>query len=81
MPEFLKIENVPGWVKNTSNKAVLNSDLNALAQYKITKQKNIELNNLKSNVDSLSSDISGIKSEISELKGLLLDFMKNSNNK
>jgi hypothetical protein len=38
--ERLKIKDAPGWVKDSSSKAVLNSDLSALEQRKLNKKKN-----------------------------------------
>lgn len=81
MNELLKIENAPGWVKNTENKAVLNSDLAALQQHKINKQKNIKIDSMEHTVKNLNDEISEIKNDILTIKDILVEFIKNSNNK
>lgn len=79
--ELLKIENAPGWVKSTDNKAVLNTNKTALEEYKIKKQKSAEINIMKSDLNYIKDDIDTLKSEFTELKSLLIDFIRNSHNK
>jgi archaellum component FlaC len=79
--DILKVENAPGWVKNTNNKAVLNSNLTALQEHKANKLKNTQIHTMKSEVEELKSDISDIKQEFSELKHILIQFMNSNQNK
>jgi hypothetical protein len=81
MSELLKIDNVPGWVKNDSNKAILNTDKIALQEYKLKKQKDIQFNSTISDVTELKKDISDIKSEFCELKQLLIQIINSNQNK
>lgn len=81
MADLLKIENVQGWVKNSETKAVLNIDKTALQEYKLKKQKHQEINMMKTDLDYIKDDVDSLKSEISEIKSLLIDFIKNSQNK
>ena len=75
MSEFRKIEDSPGWVKNMSNRAVLNSNLEALNQHKLNKQKNLEFNEMQNEVKNLKTDIEELKSNISDIKQLLIEFV------
>lgn len=77
MTKHLKIENAPGWVKNPTNKAILNSDISALQEYKIKKQKNLKINNIESEVDEIKSQVIDLKNDVQEIKDLLLQFIKN----
>jgi hypothetical protein len=78
---MLKVENAPGWVKNTNNKAVLNSNLTALQEHKANKIKNTQLHTMKAEVEELKSDISDIKQEFTELKSILIQFINSNSNK
>ena len=75
MSEFRKIEDSPGWVKNMSNMAVLNSNLEALNQHKLNKQKNLEFNEMQNEVKTLKTDIEELKSNLSDIKQLLIEFV------
>lgn len=76
MSEIRKVENSPGWVKNMSNKAILNSNLEALNQHKLNKQKNFEFNAMQKEITNLKTDIDELKSNISDIKQLLIEFAK-----
>lgn len=79
--DLVKVENAPGWVKSSENKAVLNTNKSALVEYKIKKQKSAEINKMKSDVDCIKDDMDSLKSEVTEIKCLLIDFIRNSHNK
>jgi hypothetical protein len=81
MTTNLKIENTPGWVKNPTNKAILNSDITALQEYKLKKQKNIKINTIESEVDDIKSQIKDLNHDIKEIKDILLQFIQNKNEK
>lgn len=81
MSELLKIDNVPGWVKNNSNKAILNTDKIALQEYKLKKQKDIQFSSVVNDVSELKQNISEIKSEFCELKQLLIQIINSNQNK
>ena len=75
MSEFRKIEDSPGWVKNMSNRAVLNSNLEALNQHKLNKQKNLEFNEMQNEVKNLKTNIEELKGDITDIKQLLVQFI------
>ena len=79
METLENVENNPGWVKSKETKAVLNSDLAALNQYKINKQKNIQVVSMQTEVGNLKNEISNIKSDVSDIKNLLLQILNNTN--
>jgi len=57
------------FVRDTLSKAVLNTDVNALEQYKITRDQRLQEQNILQNcVD----DISSLKDDMTEIKNLLL---------
>ena len=76
--ELVKVENAPGWVKSSSNKAVLNTDKSALEQRKQNKRKSIQLNSLEEDFGNLKTELNELKSEIKDIKYILLQFI-NSN--
>jgi hypothetical protein len=76
MTKNLKIENVPGWVKNPTNKAILNSDLSALQEYKLKKQKNLKINTIEVEVDGIKSQVEDLKNDVNEIKNILLQFIQ-----
>jgi len=57
------------FVRDTSSKAVLNTDITALEAYKMTRDKRLQEQNILQNcVD----DISSLKDDMIEIKNLLL---------
>lgn len=77
---MLKVENAPGWVKDPSNKAVLNTDLSALEQRKLDKKKNTQINIMESDIRNVKTELSDLKSEITDIKTILLEFINSKNN-
>ena len=57
------------FVRDTLSKAVLNTDINALEQYKFAREQRLQEQNILQNcVD----DISSLKDDMTEIKNLLL---------
>jgi hypothetical protein len=82
MTENIKVENNPGWVKNSRNKAVLNTDLSALEQRRQNKKKIDHINSLERDLSNVKLELNDLKnelkSEIKDIKDILLQFI-NSN--
>jgi uncharacterized protein (DUF342 family) len=76
--ERLKIKDTPGWVKDLSSKAVLNSDLSALEQRKLNKKKNIQINNITEDLSNVKSELETLRTDIKDIKDILLQFVKSS---
>jgi hypothetical protein len=77
MLDFRKIEDSPGWIKNMENKAILNSNLEALKQHKINKQKKLQFDTMQNDVNNLKNDIQELKCDLSDIKQLLIQFVSN----
>jgi hypothetical protein len=78
--ERLKIKDAPGWVKDSSSKAVLNSDLSALEQRKLNKKKNIQINNITEDLSNVKSELETLRTDIKDIKDILLQFIKPNGN-
>ena len=62
------------FVRDTLSKAVLNTDVNALEQYRVARDKRLQEQNILQNcVD----DISSLKDDVTEIKNLLLKLSEN----
>ena len=61
---YAKVKDAPGYVRDMQNNAVLNADVSALQAYKRKRDKQREIN------DSIS-DINTMKQDINELKTLM----------
>ena len=57
------------FVRDNLSKAVLNTDINALEQYKLTRNKRLEE---QSTLQTCVDDISNLKNDMTEIKNLLL---------
>jgi hypothetical protein len=57
------------FVRDNLSKAVLNTDINALEQYKLTRNKRLEE---QSTLQTCVDDISNLKNDMKEIKNLLL---------
>jgi hypothetical protein len=73
--ETIKVKDAPGWVKDPSSKAILNSDKSSLEQYKINKRKNMLINNMENDLVNVKSEIKDLKSDIKDIKNILLQFI------
>ena len=62
------------FVRDTLSKAVLNTDVNALEQYKITRDQRLQEQNILQNC---VEDISSLKDDMQEIKNLLLKISEN----
>jgi len=58
---------VNGIYRNFENKALLNKDNDALCAYKKIKQKNNELEYMKSKVNNLDEEIKGVKNLLNQI--------------
>lgn len=65
MTEYLKIEDAPDLVKDTSSGAVLNTNVQALEAYRKRREK---LNK----VDTLENKVASLEDTINELKSLVI---------
>ncbi len=62
------------FVRDTLSKAVLNTDVNALEQYRVARDKRLQEQNILQNcVD----DISSLKDDMNEIKNLLIKLSEN----
>jgi len=68
---LIKLEDENSFQKNIMNKALINTDLVALNEYKNKK-------NLVTRVNGLSEEINNMKSDIADIKSLLIQLV-NSN--
>lgn len=73
--EKVKVKDAPGWVKDSSSKAVLNTDLSALEQRKQDKKKTNQINSLEMDVSEVKTELNELKSEIKDIKDILLQFI------
>ena len=62
------------FVRDTLSKAVLNTDKNALEQYKIARDQRVQDQNILNNC---VSDINILKDDMQEIKNLLLKMSEN----
>ena len=69
--QYLKIEDNPNLVRDKTNNAVLNTDMDALQKYKM--KRNIERQR--------DSEISELKTEMSEIKSLLYQLVNKEGSK
>lgn len=64
MNNLLKIENEPSYVKDEYSNAILNTDLNSLADYK-NRKKNVQLiKDMQLEINSLKHEIETIKTHL-----------------
>lgn len=73
--EKLKIKDAPGWVKDPTTKAVLNSDISALQAHKANRKKNILINSMENDLNGVKTEIEELKSDIKDIKDILLQFI------
>jgi hypothetical protein len=66
---FVKLEGEDRFVKNVQNRALLNTDIAGLKDYKNKKE-------LTRQVNDISGEINNMKSEMSEIKSLLQQLVK-----
>jgi len=62
--------------RDRSSKAILNTDMNSLLQYKIQKRKISDINKSRNEIALIRDEVDSIKSDLSEIKQLLLQITK-----
>ena len=62
------------FVRDTLSKAVLNTDINALEQYKFARDKRVQEQSV---IQNCVDDISSLKDDMKEIKNLLLKISEN----
>jgi len=69
---YKRIEGEAFWVKDTTNGAILNTDIDGLEAYKKMRDaKNAQRNKL----EQLNKEVTNLKDDINEIKGLLLNMV------
>jgi hypothetical protein len=70
-------EPVRGFTERDRNsKAILNTDIDSLLQYKIQKRKNSDINKSRNEITLIRGEVDQIKSDLGEIKNLLLKITK-----
>jgi hypothetical protein len=70
MVDFAKVQDSPGFVRDMSNKALLNSDSSAVLSYKKQRER-------RNDINEAMADINKLKNEMSDIKGLLMQLLQN----
>ena len=70
MVDFAKVQDSPGFVRDMSNKALLNSDSSAILSYKKQRAH-------RNDINEAMADINMLKNEMSDIKGLLMQLLQN----
>jgi len=75
--KILIAEPVRGFTeRDRSSKAILNTDMNSLLQYKIQKRKISDINKSRNDIALIRDEVDIIKSDLNEIKELLLKITK-----
>lgn len=64
MNRLVKIENEPSYVKDELTSAILNTDVNLLAEYKNRKRNSKLLNDMQYEINSLKQELESIKKHL-----------------
>jgi hypothetical protein len=70
MVDFAKVQDSPGFVRDMSNKALLNTDSSAILSYKKQRER-------RNDINEAMADINMLKNEMSDIKGLLMQLLQN----
>jgi hypothetical protein len=70
MVDFAKVQDSPGFVRDMSNKALLNADSSAILSYKKQRER-------RNDINEAMADINMLKNEMSDIKGLLMQLLQN----
>ena len=70
MVDFAKVQDSPGFVRDMSNKALLNTDSSAILSYKKQRAR-------RNDINEAMADINMLKNEMSDIKGLLMQLLQN----
>jgi hypothetical protein len=77
MQKLTVIDPVSGFTeRETHSKAILNTDMDSLLNYKIKKRKFGEINKNLNELLRVKSEVEEIKNDLSEIKKLLLQITK-----
>lgn len=74
MVDKLKILGNEDLVRDTKSNAILNTDLDALNKYRAKRARDMKINNMAEEVDTL-------RQEMTEIKSLLMQLVQRENNK
>ena len=74
MVDKLKIIGNEDLVRDTKSNAILNTDLDALNKYRAKRARDMKINNMAEEVDTL-------RKEMTEIKSLLMQLVQRENNK
>lgn len=64
MSNLVKIENEPSYVKDELTSAIINTDVNLLAEYKSRKRNAQQLKDMQSEINSLKQEIEIIRKHL-----------------
>jgi hypothetical protein len=64
MNNLIKIENEPSYVKDELTSAIINTDVNLLAEYKSRKRNAQQLKDMQSEINSLKQEIEIIRKHL-----------------
>ena len=74
MSDHLKVEGHEGLVRDTTSKAIINTDRNA---YEVAKRRAIEAQRQRDEMRETAREINTLKCEMHEIKNLLQELVKN----
>ena len=68
---YIRLEGEDKFVRNVSNRSLINTDINSLNEYKTKKANALKIN-------TISEEINTLKNEMSEIKSLLQQLVTKS---
>ena len=68
---YIRLEGEDKFVRNVSNRSLINTDINSLNEYKTKKANSLKIN-------TISEEINTLKNEMSEIKSLLQQLVTKS---
>lgn len=76
MIDLMQIKDFPGYSKDLNSKAILNTDLKAVEEFKKIRKLEGNINTINNDITSIKEEISTFKSDLSEIKDLILSLKK-----
>lgn len=61
---FIKIEDAPDFVKDAETNALLNTNLDALAQHRLKRKQTMRIRNMEDEINMLKEELSKIKTHL-----------------
>lgn len=61
---FIKIEDTPDYVKDAETNALLNTNLEALAQHRLKRKQAMRIRNMEDEINMLKEELSKIKTHL-----------------